>query len=101
MSKQLTIVAHLYARKEKLDEVKTFLLGLVEGSRADPTCVEYHLHQDDDNPLEFTFYENWKDRASWDANMQLPPLKELARRREEFFTTPPHIRLMSMISERD
>jgi quinol monooxygenase YgiN len=101
MAGQLTIVAHLHVREEKLAEAKAFLLGLVEGSRSDPNCIDYHLHQDNENPLEFTFYENWVDRASWDRHMELPPLKELARRRPEFFRAPTEIRLMSMISARD
>jgi hypothetical protein len=33
--------------------------------------------------------------------MELPYLKELARRREEFFSSDSHIRLMTMISDRD
>jgi quinol monooxygenase YgiN len=98
MANPLTIVAHLHVRQDKLDEAKAFLLGLVEGSRSDPDCIDYHLHQDNENPLEFTFYENWVSRAAWDRHMQLPPLKELARRREEFFAAPTEIRLMTMIS---
>jgi quinol monooxygenase YgiN len=101
MAKQLTIVAHLYVREEKLEEAKQFLLGLVGKSRSEADCIDYHLHQDDENPLEFTFYENWTDRAAWDRHMELPYLKELARRRDEFFSRPTHIRLMSMISDRD
>jgi quinol monooxygenase YgiN len=100
MTKQLTIVAHLHVRQEKLEEARRFLLDLIEKSRGEPDCIDYHLHQDNENPLEFTFYENWTDRGSWDRHMELPYLKELARRREEFFSAPTQIRLMTMISDR-
>lgn len=101
MSKQLTIIAHLHLREEKAEEAKAFLLGLVAESRSDPNCIDYHLHQDRENPLEFAFYENWTDRSAWDRHMEIPSLKELARRRPEFFSSPTQISLMEMISERD
>jgi quinol monooxygenase YgiN len=101
MANQLTIVAHLHVRPEKLDEAKAFLLALVEGSRSEPDCIDYHLHQDNENPVEFTFYENWVSRDAWGRHMQLPALRELARRREEYFTAPTDIRFLTMISRRE
>lgn len=98
MSRQLTVVAHLVARPAKIEETRKFLLSLIEPTRAEPGCIDYDLHQDDDRPTEFTFYENWKDRAAWDAHMQTPNLHEFARRADELFAVPPHIRLMTMIS---
>jgi quinol monooxygenase YgiN len=100
MSQQLTVIAHLVAKPDKVDETRKFLLDLVTPTRTEPGLIEYHLHQDDDNPAEFTFYENWINRAEWDAHMELPHLKEFARRADELFAVKPHIRLMTMISER-
>jgi quinol monooxygenase YgiN len=97
---QLTIVAHLYVREDKLEEAKQFLLDLIAKSRSEAHCLDYHLHQDNDNPMEFTFYENWTDRAAWDRHMELPYLKELAQRRDEFFSQKSDIRMMTMISDR-
>ena len=65
-----------------------------------PGCIEYHLHQDNDNPAEFTFYENWTNRAEWDKHMVLPHLAEFAKMAPILFAKDPHIRLMTMISER-
>jgi quinol monooxygenase YgiN len=98
---QLTVIAHLVAQPNKIEETKRFLLNLVPQTRPEPGCVEYHLHQDNDNPAEFTFYENWTDRGEWDKHMLLPHLEEFARRADELFAVKPHIRLMTMISERD
>lgn len=100
MSEQLTVIAHLVARPNKIEETKKFLLGLCAPTRKEPGCVEYHLHQDNDNPAEFTFYENWASRAEWDKHMKLPHLDEFARRSDELFAVPVHIRLMTMISQR-
>jgi quinol monooxygenase YgiN len=99
MPKQLTVVAHLVARPHKIDETRKFLLSLIDATRAEPGCIDYDLHQDDDRPAEFTFYENWKNRSEWDKHMETPNLHEFARRADELFAVPPHIRLMTMISK--
>jgi len=100
MNQPLTVIARLVAEPDKIEETRKFLLDLVRPTRTEPGQVEYHLHQDNDNPAEFTFYENWINRAEWDAHMELPHLKEFARRADELFAVDPHIRLMTMISER-
>jgi quinol monooxygenase YgiN len=97
---QLTVIAHLVAKPDKIEETKKFLLGLVHPTRPEPGCVEYHLHQDNDNPAEFTFYENWTNRAEWDKHMELPHLTEFAKMAPQLFARDPHIRLMTMISDR-
>jgi quinol monooxygenase YgiN len=100
MTEQLTVIAHLVAKPDKIEETKAFLLGLVSPTRQEAGAIEYHLHQDNENPAEFTFYENWTTRGEWDAHMTLPHLEEFARRADDLFAVKPHIRLMTMISER-
>lgn len=56
----LTIVAKVVAKKECIEVVKTELLKLVEPTRRESGCIEYRLHQDNDNPAVFIFYENWE-----------------------------------------
>ena len=52
---QLTIVADMHARPERLDEIKAALIALVEPTRAEAGCVNYDLHQDNNDPLHFCF----------------------------------------------
>ncbi len=54
---KLTIIAHLVAKPDKIEDTKDFLLALTAATRAEPGCISYDLHQDDNNPAEFTFYE--------------------------------------------
>ena len=100
MTEQLTVVAHLVAKVDKIEDTKRFLLSLIEKTRAEDGCVDYDLHQDNDNPAEFTFYENWSDRAAWDKHMGMPHLAEFGRRKDELFAVDPHIRLMTMVTKR-
>lgn len=100
MPKQLTVIAHLVAKPDKIEDTKAFLLSLISKTRAESGCVDYDLHQDDDKPAEFTFYENWTNRAEWDKHMEMPYLKVFAARKNELFAVEPQIRLMTMISRR-
>ncbi len=100
MSEQLTVIAHLIARPDKIEDTKKFLLGLIGPTRTELGCVDYLLHQDNDNPAEFTFYENWANRGEWDVRMTLPHLKDFAQRAGELFIDKPQVRLMTMISDR-
>jgi quinol monooxygenase YgiN len=62
MSK-LTVVARLLAKKESAGVVKMELLKLIAPTRCEEGCIEYRLHQDNDNPAVFIFYENWESEA--------------------------------------
>lgn len=65
---QLTIVADMHARPERLDEIKAALIALIEPTRAEAGCVNYDLHQDNNDPLHFLFYENWASYELWQAH---------------------------------
>ena len=64
----LTIVADIHAKPERLDEVKAALLALIEPTRAEEGCVNYDLHQDNNDPAHFLFYENWASSESFRAH---------------------------------
>jgi quinol monooxygenase YgiN len=94
----LTVIAHLVARPDKIEETKKFLLALVERTRREKDCLDYNLHQDNDRPTEFTFYENWVNRAAWDIHMTRPYIKDLARTSKDILAVNPHIRLTTKLS---
>ncbi|WP_413112166.1 putative quinol monooxygenase [Thaumasiovibrio sp. DFM-14] len=68
MSK-LTIIADIIAKEDKVDLITTELLKLISISRAEDGCINYNLHQDNNNPAHFTFYENWASRELWQTHM--------------------------------
>lgn len=65
----LTIVANITAKEGKIDMVRAELIKLIETTRNEVGCVNYDLHQDNDNPAHFLFYENWESRDLWQAHM--------------------------------
>ena len=73
---KLTIVANIKANPEKIDLVKSELLKLIDVTRAEEGCINYDLHQDNENPAHFLFYENWESRDLWQAHMGNQHLKD-------------------------
>jgi len=66
---QLTIVARILAKEEKRDLVKSELLKLIPITRVEAGCINYDLHQDNENPNLFLFHENWESRELWQQHM--------------------------------
>ena len=66
---KLTIVANIKAKADKIDLVKAELLKLIDITRAEEGCINYDLHQDNENPAHFLFYENWESRELCQTHM--------------------------------
>ena len=49
----LTIVANITAHPDKIDLVKAELIKLIDVTRAEEGCINYDLHQDNENPAHF------------------------------------------------
>ncbi len=79
MSNSLTIVAKIEAYPDQIELVKTELLKLVGPTLKEQGCIQYDLHQDNDNPAVFLFYENWESRDLWQAHMNNTHLAEYGR----------------------
>ncbi len=73
---KLTIVANIKAKSGKIDRVKAELEKLIPITRAEVGCINYDLHQDNENPAHFLFYENWESRELWQAHMGNQHLKD-------------------------
>jgi quinol monooxygenase YgiN len=74
MSK-LTITGNVKVLPEHIDFVKEELLKLIPITRAEEGCIQYDLHQDNEDPTYFMFYENWESRELWQTHMNNDHLK--------------------------
>ncbi len=73
---KLTIIANIVAKTDKIELVKSELLKLINVTRSEEGCINYDLHQDNENPAHFMFYENWQSRELWQAHMENQHLKD-------------------------
>ena len=73
---KLTIIAQIKAQADRIDLVKTELEKLIDITRGEEGCLQYDLHQDNENPAHFLFYENWESRELWQAHMGTQNLQD-------------------------
>lgn len=71
---KLTVVANIKANPDTTDLVKAELGKLIAITRAEDGCINYDLHQDNENPAHFMFYEIWASRKQWQTHMSAPHL---------------------------
>lgn len=76
MNETLTIVAKIEAKPDQIELVKSELLKLIAPTVQESGCIQYELHQDNENPAVFLFYENWESRDLWQAHMNNAHLAE-------------------------
>ena len=91
----LLVVAVLYAREGKADDLGRELQSRVPLSRKEPGCLEYHLSRGVDDKQLFVLHEKWRSKADLDQHFEMPYMKQWAVRRDEFVAT----RELLMLSE--
>lgn len=80
---QLTIIAQIKAKANQVDLVKAALQKLIDPTRQEEGCINYDLHQDNDNPAHFLFYETWASRDLWQQHMSSRHLADYLAAPEE------------------
>ncbi|CAA0113249.1 Putative monooxygenase [BD1-7 clade bacterium] len=75
MSK-LTIIANITAKADSIDLVKSELQKLIDITRAEDGCINYDLHQNNENPAHFLFFENWESTEQWQTHMGAQHLQD-------------------------
>jgi quinol monooxygenase YgiN len=75
----VTVVAKLVAKKDTIEAVKEELLKLIIPTREESGCIAYKLHQDNEDPAVFIFYETWKNAACLDKHINTDHYKTYVR----------------------
>jgi len=65
----ITIITKLVAKQDSVESVKTELLKMIAPTRQENGCNEYRLHQDNQDPATFLFYENWENLACLEQHL--------------------------------
>ncbi len=73
----ITVVAKIRAKHDRIDEVKKVLLSLIEPTRKEYGCIKYILHQGNEDPSIFVFYEIWQDEKLLHNHMNTKHFKEV------------------------
>jgi quinol monooxygenase YgiN len=92
------VVAHLIAKPDKIDETRDALLSLLEPTRAEKGCIRYELMQNNVDPTDFAFVEEWSGDEALDLHLQTDHINLVVSRAEELFAAPPDIRRYRLLA---
>ncbi len=97
---KLTVVAKIVAKPGLEEQVKAELLNLITPTRKEACCINYDLHQSQDNKAHFLFYENWVSRQDLDDHLKTPHLEAFLGKSQELLAEPIEITFWNMISQK-
>ena len=85
------VFAFIKSRPGCEDPLRRELLKLIVPTRAEPGCVSYDLHESDDHPGWFQFYEVWRSRQDFEIHLGSAHIAELRAAIPDFLLEPPQI----------
>ena len=88
----IRVVARIVARKEKADQVRGILAGLVDPTRSETGCIGYELLQNKADLTDFTFVEEWTNDAAIDLHMRTPHIVQALVKLPDLIAAAPDIR---------
>ena len=98
-AKKCTVVAKIRAKAGLEDKVRSELLSLITPTRKESGCINYDLHQSQEDKGLFLFYENWVSRQDLDDHLKTPHLQAFLGKSEELLAEPIEITFWDMISQ--
>lgn len=90
--------ARFQAKEEKLDELRSRLLQMVEFTSQEEGCLFYNLHIDRNDPTVFYFLEGWKNSAALAFHDKTPYVQAIIQDAPELTTDGIKVNFMSKIS---
>lgn len=93
----LGVVARIIAKPGSVDVVREGLTSLLEPTRAEAGCILYELMQNDADPTDFTFYEEWTNSAALDAHARSHHMTSTFATLDGHLAAPPDVRRYSYI----
>lgn len=70
MNTPLIIVSRIEAKPDQVDFISTELQLLLAPTLEEEGCLQYDLHQDNQDPATFIFYEKWESRELWQKHIE-------------------------------
>ena len=94
----LRVVAQLVAFPNKVEELKSLLLSIIEPTRKEAGCIKYELLQNQAEPTDFTFIEEWESTALLDTHLGSTHIQAAVLKLEGLAVSPPDIRRYQLLA---
>lgn len=83
-----TVIVLFESVPGKETEFKKALLTIAEKSRAEASCLEYHIYQDACTPTKFALFEKWKSHELHLQQFSKPYILEFAKQATPLLAKP-------------
>ncbi|HUV12409.1 MAG TPA: putative quinol monooxygenase [Acidobacteriota bacterium] len=94
---QVTVLAQIKAKPGMETQLRDELLALIGPTHSEEGCINYDLHQSNEDPAHFIFYENWKTQEDLDQHLKKPYLEAFLGKADEILAEPVEIKLFTRI----
>lgn len=100
MSEALTVVAKIYPKAGKENEVAALLVKMADAvKQAEPDCLVYRPHRAAKDPPVFLFYEQYRSRAAFDFHRSAPHLAAYRDRMKELLDRPVEVEIYDSLTD--
>ncbi|PSB38474.1 antibiotic biosynthesis monooxygenase [filamentous cyanobacterium Phorm 46] len=87
----LRVIARLVAFPDKVAELKSLLLSIIEPTRQEAGCIKYELMQNQADPTDFTFVEEWESTALLEQHLGSTHIQAAVQQLDGLAVAPPDI----------
>ena len=91
------VIAHIKAKPESVDATRELLKSLILPTRIEQGCIIYDLYQNEADPTDFTFIEEWTSDEDLNSHLQSDHLKQVAVEGANLFAAAPDIRRYKLV----
>lgn len=93
----IRVVARVVALEDKVEPVKSVLIGLIEPTRKEDGCLVYELLQNQKDSTDFTFVEEWESQELLDAHLASAHIAEAVSQLNGLLAAEPDIRVYHLL----
>ncbi|MEI1375240.1 putative quinol monooxygenase [Nostoc sp. UHCC 0926] len=94
----IRVVARFIALPNKVEELKAVLLELIEPTRQEAGAIKYELLQNQSDPTDFTFIEEWTSDQALNTHLDSPHLQAGVAKLKGLVTAAPDVRQYHLLA---
>ena len=94
----LRVVARLVAFPDKVAQLKSLLLSIMEQTGKEAGCIKYELLQNQADPTDFTFVEEWESAALLEQHLASTHIQAAVQKLDGLAVGPPDIRRYELLA---
>lgn len=96
---KVTVIAYIEVKPGTEEAFLKAASAVVAGTRAETACINYDLHQSDETPTLFMFYENWTSMEGLQQHAQSAHIQTFRSSIADLLAKPTDIKTYKMTTE--